>query len=378
MASSDKGAKFLDEQRAKGNGAGPKFADVPAAPVQPFPCTWVSDAVLKLDTRPIVKGLIDPGSFVVIYGPSQSGKSFFTADIAQCVATGAPWRGRKVQHGLVVYIASEAGGSILKRFIAWRDNRLGESTGRVPLAVLTRGPNLLASVEVEKLVEQLAAMQREAGLPLVLVVFDTLSRSMHGADENSAEDVTMAVNAADIIRDQFGAATVYVHHTGKDVARGARGHYALTAAADLILRVEDKVAQVEKMRDGMDTERFAFELEPVVIGQDADGEPVVTCLLNHKDEFVGKPTRPDPQGKNQKIVLKEIRLLAGDADVSPGTSDIPRGVPIMRYESVIERCEPRFVGMEGFRARARISEAIMGLQATGFVGCRGDLVWLLY
>src|SRR5678816_2950239 len=165
----------------KPNGDASRAAD---ESVLPFPVTWVQDAQLNLATHPIVKGLIEPGAFVVIYGPAGSGKSFFTADIAQHVATGMPWRGRKVQRGLVVYVASEAGSSILRRFIAWRDNRTGESVEHIPLAILTRGPNLLASVEVEKLIETLDSLQKTSGLPLVLVVFDTLSRSMHGGDEN--------------------------------------------------------------------------------------------------------------------------------------------------------------------------------------------------
>jgi RecA-family ATPase len=177
----------------------------PIRPAQAaYPVTWVADAVLDFTVPSIVKGLIDPGAFVVIYGPSGSGKSFFTADIAEHIATGSPWRGRKTLKGLVVYVASEAGASILKRFVGWRENRLGDSADPfLPLAVLTRGPNLLNTVDIEKLCEQLQALQLEAKLPLALVIFDTLSRSIPGGDENSAEDMTMAVNAADYLREKF-------------------------------------------------------------------------------------------------------------------------------------------------------------------------------
>ena len=259
-----------------------------------FPVTWISDAKLNLDARPVIKGLVEQGSFVVIYGPSGSGKSFFTADIAQHIATGQAWRGRKCPQALVVYVASEAGASILKRFIAWRDNRLGEASARTPLAVLTRAPNLLASVDVEKLVDLITALQQEAGLPIGLVIFDTLSRSIPGGDENKAEDMTMAVKAADILRDQFKCATAYVHHTGKDPDKGARGHSALFAAADVVLRVLDGCATVEKIRDGVSGERFGFTLEPIEIGQDADGDAVITCLLNMADAGAEGPKRSAP------------------------------------------------------------------------------------
>jgi len=341
-----------------------------------FPVVWVQDAKLKLDSRPIIKGMIEPGAFIVIYGPSGSGKSFFTADIAQHIATGQPWRGRKVQKGLVVYVASEAGASILKRFVGWRDNRMGENAERIPLAILTRGPDLMNPVQIALLCDQLSQLQEEAGLPLVLVIFDTLSRSMPGADENSTEDMSMAVNVADYIRQRFDAASAYVHHTGKDSTKGPRGAYALYAAADLVLLVQDKVASVEKVRDGLMTEKFPFTLEPVEIGLDADGDPVMTCLLNVSDAPVER-TSPEPSGKNQRLFYRTLRDLVHDeGQPMPGTSVIPKGVRAVRYASLVERMLPKMPDLKAFTARQRLSAAAMALQDAGFVGVHGDLIWL--
>lgn len=355
-----------------------KVVALPVAAAKPepdFPYTWIGDAVLKLDTRPLIKGIIDPGAFGLIYGPSGSGKSFFTADIAQHVAQGNPWRGRKVNQGLVVYVASEAGSSILKRFVGWRDNRLGESVEKIPLAVLTRGPNLLGGTDFSKFTDQLKALVAEAEMPLALVIFDTLSRSIPGGDENKAEDMTMAVLSADRLRDEFNCATIFVHHTGKDPEKGARGHSSLRAAADMVMLVMDKAATVEKVRDGVAGEKFGFELQPIEIGTDSDGDAVYTCLLNASDQAAPKK-RPEPTGKNQRIVLKEVRAIAPTGDISPGTSQLPKGVRLIRFNDLVDKASPRFAGMELFRARARISEALTSLQASGFVGVHGDYLWL--
>ncbi len=343
---------------------------------QPYPFTWASDARTDLSARYLIKGLIDHGSFNLIYGPSGSGKSFFAADLAQHIATGQMWRGRKVNKSLVVYVASEAGASILKRFVAWRENRLGESVEQIPLAILTRGPSLINKVDVEKLKDQLNYLQDEAKLPLGLTVFDTLSRSMPGGEENEAKDMTEVINAADYLRDSFKASTEFVHHSGKEIERGARGHSSLFAAADLVIRIDNHTATLEKVRDGVSGEQFPFSLMPVEVGIDQDGEPITTCLLDVAE--VGKQVRrPDPIGKNQKIVLKEIRMLALTAQPSPGTSEIPKGVMIIRLESLITKATPRFAGLEAFRARARIVEALSSLQASGFVGVHGELLWTL-
>ena len=356
-------------ERSKKNGNGEAHPE--------FPYVWVNDAKLDLSINPIVKGLIEPGSFTLIYGPSGSGKSFFTADLAQHIATGQNWRGRKVEQVMVVYVASEAGASILKRFVAWRDNRIGEASGPIPLAILTRGPNLLQTVDVEHLILQLKAMQAHCGRRVGFVIFDTLSRSIPGGDENTAEDMTMIVRAADILRDEFGCATTYVHHTGKDPSKGARGHSSLFAAADLVMCVEDKAATVEKVRDGVSGERFAFGLQPVEIGIDQDGDMVYSCLLQASDQPASQSKRAEPQGKNQKILIKEARTLAIDGNISAGSSEIPQGVRLIRFPDLVERALPKFPGIEPFRARARISEAVVALQASGHFGVHGELIWLI-
>lgn len=355
---------------SNGNGSKP--------PKPTFPYTWVSDAQLDLNQRYLVKGLIEQSSFTLIYGPSGSGKSFFTADIAQHLATGVAWRGKKVNRSLVVYVASEAGGSILRRFIGWRDNRLGEAVERIPLAVLTRGPNLILKQQVEDLRTQLAYMQDEAKLPLGLVVFDTLSRSMPGGDENNAKDMTEVISASDFLRDTFKSSTAFVHHSGKDVDRGARGHSSLFAAADCVLRVDEHIAVLDKIRDGISGEQFPFSLQPIDLGEDSDGELITTCLLSTEQTMSMAPKR-DPKGigKNQRQVLDALRSLVADTGVrNPGTSVIPPGVLTASFDALCKRIEPKFPALKPWEVKKKVNEALSGLEGSGYAGLYSDLVWL--
>ena len=82
--------------------------------------------------------------------------------------------------------------------------------------------------------------------------------------------MTALVGVADQIRDELGAATAFVHHTGKDKTKGARGHSSLFAAADLDIEVSDGCATVENVRDGIPGERFPFRLEVIELGTDED------------------------------------------------------------------------------------------------------------
>lgn len=343
-----------------------------------YPIAWVDRAQLNLDSHPIIKGLIEEGNLCTVYGEPGCGKSFFTMDMAQHVALGERWRGRRVRKSLVVYVASEAGASILKRFVAWRDNRLGDSYDDIPLVVLTRGPDLGNLVEHERLAEQLEILQTESGYPLGLVIFDTLSRSMPGSDENSAEDMTKAVACADLIRDKYKAAVIFIHHCGKDPDKGMRGHSSLHGACDVELFVEKGLATVRKVRDGIGGERFGFALEPVELGTDADGDPVMTCLLNWSDSAAPRKDR-QPSARNQKIIYGPLRELAHEkGERSPGTSITPKGAITLSVAAVTAHVLPRFgEDTPGYRAREKVKDALMGLQAAGFIGMHGDLLWII-
>lgn len=363
----------------KGNGA-----DGPAqlAPHK-YPAQWVATAPLVLTSNPIVKGYIERGSFSVIYGPSGSGKSFLTADICQQVAKGEPWREHKTRQSLVVYVASEAGASIMKRFIGWRNETFSDaaelSPETLPLVVLTRGPDLLDPKAIKDLCLDIIGLEADCGHKCGLVVFDTLSRSIPGADENSAQDMTRAVQAADKLRDQFGCATLYVHHTGKDPDLGSRGHSSLKAACDLEICVIERTARVVKVRDGVAGEQFYFTLAGIDLGEDDDGMPVGTCMVQYTDTPNAPPKMPKAKatGKNQRLVYPILQaLIASQGDASPGSSAIPKGVRTVQYDALCEAAMPKFTGRKPARIREAVSDALEGLQGSGIVGTHNGLIWI--
>jgi hypothetical protein len=302
-----------------------------------FPRVWIDDAELVVQNEDWIKGILARVSLVLLYGPSGDGKTFFGIDLAAHVACGRTWRGRRVRQGLVVYIAAEAGSSILRRFIAWRDRYLSEiREDRIPLAVVTRGANLLDACDIEALILELQMISEEAGLPIAVVVHDTLSRSMPGGDENAAADVTRAIAASDRLRDEFGAASIIVHHTGKDPTKGARGHSSLYGAADTVISVAKRVATIEKSRDGIQGEQFSFNLEVVTLGEDEDGDSITTCIVVPTDATDVPAAAPKAQRltPDAKIALRALQdEVAANGEKLPATSVIPNGVRVIRVEA---------------------------------------------
>jgi RecA-family ATPase len=165
---------------------------------------------------PLVDGLLYRDSLAVIFGPSGGGKTFLACDLAWCVAGDLPWQGRNVHHGPVLYVLGEGRGGIGQRARAWI-TAFGTDQPKA-FQLYPEAVNLLDPDQVATLAEWAAAYQP------VLVVLDTLARSMPGGDENSARDMGVMIAGADTIRRASGACVLLIHHTGKDglLERGTR------------------------------------------------------------------------------------------------------------------------------------------------------------
>jgi hypothetical protein len=241
-----------------------------------------ADSALSEPANPLIEGVLDDGALSVIYGDSGSGKTFVTLDKAFHVGAGLDWNGKKVRRGLVVYVAAE-GGRRIKRRIAALQKRYREEYGDLapdPIFALVRYPIDLRSSDAD--LNSLLALVRDAekktGEKCVWLIVDTLSRAMAGGDENSPVDMGRIVAAADRFRAETGAHFTYVHHTGKDAARGARGHSLLRAATDTEIETTAGSLTLTKQRDGELGFKIGFRLVDLEIGMDAKGNCVKSAV----------------------------------------------------------------------------------------------------
>jgi AAA domain len=250
------------------------------------------DAIKSLPRpAPLIDGVLDLDSLALLFGRSGSGKSFVALDWAMCVATGTWWRGYEVVQAPVLYVAAEGAAGLGARVDAWQRYhgvRMAADITWVP------GPIDLLNA---RYVEALAMISTDCEAKLVVI--DTLSRCMAGADENSPRDMTAAVGALDTIREATGACTAPVHHTGKDLSAGARGHSALRAALDTEIRVEggDGIVtlRADKQRHHADGHVVA-KLELVVTGE--------SCALGEYRGGIDAETRA--LNDNERVALDAL------------------------------------------------------------------------
>jgi hypothetical protein len=283
----------------------------PSGTTKLFTFTSLGEAAagaLVSSARPLIKDVLDQGAMSVLYGESNVGKTFVAMDIAYHVTRGLQWAGKRTAALPALYIAAEGGGGARKRAAA-----LVARHGDAPdFRMLMHPVNLLrADADLGPLLASIKA----SGIRFGLIVVDTLSRAMGGGDENASTDMGTMVRHLDAVRAQTSAHLMVIHHSGKDRAKGARGHSLLRAATDTEIEVADGVIKVTKQRDLDKSFEQAFDLDVVTLGIDQDGDPVTSCVLRLRDaaaEAKEAEARDDPAEADKKRQIATFILTATD------------------------------------------------------------------
>lgn len=196
------------------------------------------------------------------YGPAGGGKTFIALGMAFAIGAGRDWMGNSTKAGSVVYVAAEGRRGIAQRAEAWGMENGVDDLERVQF--ITEVVNLMDPDCVAKVRHTIDTLPE----PPVLIVFDTLARTMVGGDENSARDMGMYLANVDAIRSATNAAALVIHHTGK-AGTEERGSSALRGAADLmaVVKPDGTNLTLECNKNKDDAEAESLDLHMVEVGE---------------------------------------------------------------------------------------------------------------
>jgi hypothetical protein len=287
-----------------------------------FPIMSLATSVVLQPGGWRIKNVLPDRGLAVLFGASGSGKTFIAIDMAYAIARGVAWRGNRTAKGRVLIVAAEGSRGMSKRLKAYADY-YDLDPNEVDIGLLVVPPNFLLSEDVTDLAGAIAA---SGGADVIIV--DTMAQVTPGANENSSEDVGLALGNARALEDATEALIVMVDHSGKDASKGVRGWSGKRAAADAeleVLKYENgaRELRITKMKDGDDGLKWGFRLETVAVGFDIDGDAITSCVAVEADVPVPvvQETGPKAQrfGPHERHVLEIIEDQYAGVERAPLT-----------------------------------------------------------
>lgn len=258
-------------------------AKAPAPPPLPLSVVF-ADELPDEFTAPdeLVEGVLTAGDGSVLYGDSNSGKTFVMIDMACAVARGVPWMGKRTEQGLVVYLAAESPVSVRRRLQTYQKHH----GVKVPNFAIVQSPIDLfdGEADTDKVIEVVRQLEQQRGQKARLIIGDTLARLSAGANENAGQDMGLVVRRFDRIRAECKAHFCLIHHSGKNAAAGSRGWSGVRAAVDTEIEISDsptgRCCEIKKQRDlGTKDERIGFRLDTVAMGLTKWGAVASSCVV---------------------------------------------------------------------------------------------------
>jgi hypothetical protein len=312
------------------------------------------------DPRPLttwlVKHVLPARGHGLLSGQWGTAKTFTAIDLAAAVATGQPFLGRviKRQSG-VLFIAAEGANQVRLRFDAVWKEKCGDGKERAPFCWYEVAPTLLQKGSVEKLIAMArqaeAILMRDYGLPLGLVIIDTIAACAgyrRSGEENDNAVGQALMNVLKAVAQEIDCYVLGVDHFGKDLEAGTRGAAAKESSADSVLvclghkelsgAITNARLAVRKNRGGPQGQEYPFNLRLVEIGFDEDGEPETTMVLDWLPAgAAGAQAQPEPdpwslsRRQDQRTAVLRLKRVLLEALKEQGVDlSVPPDGPVVR------------------------------------------------
>ena len=344
--------------------------DQQSIPTKPRVLVESWDSIKDEPVEWLIDSIIPKRAFVALYAPPASYKSFISLDLAEAIATGRDWMGYRIpKKGAVLYICGEGHGGMGARVKACKIQN--QSPDGANLYIIRAQLNLRSSPEdFAELINAINALIAEIDEPLEIIILDTLMRmSGGGFNENSSEDMGAFITQAGKLQELYECALMVIHHSGKDVTKGLRGHSSLLGAVDTELEIQrqdsvinsgdsavigNAILTVSKQKDGADSIQIGIEIISIEIGMSDLGFEITTSLAIRQNQDIASTTSKGSKnnqgsGNNQRIemdsLMKVIKSKASYREVD-GTS---------RYGVSLDDWRDEFWSMKGCTEEDKVS-----------------------
>ena len=342
----------------------------------------------------IIKDVLPVRAFSILVGPPGSYKSFVALDIAEAIATGRTWMGNQVSSpGAVLYIAGEGFGGLGARIKATKINH--NTKDGAEIYVIRHQLNLRSSADdFNILMESIDDLIQRTGIDLRLIQIDTLARAFGGGNENDSQDMGAFIHNCGRMQRKLDCALMAMHHSGKDILRGARGHSSLLGAVDTQLELQ-KIAMDEpkdgvagrgvitlsKSKDGQDNLKFGFEMIHIDIGGSLNLGESTSLGVREYQEMIDeqhKKTKTPPlrtgAGGVQKVSLDALhKAISEHGEMRTIDGKRNKAILVEQWRKAFEASQTDNTGI-----KKRFERTVMSLQNAKRVEVFDPFVWVIF
>jgi AAA domain len=284
----------------------------------------------------LIKGVLPYRGIAFIGGQSGAGKTFLACQLAACLGSTAPFFGRAVRERVGVGILAAEGADAMGNRLTAAAQALGLDVRDLPIAWRSSAP-LKSARDVDAFGEQLLGLGKhlaaEYGVRFGVAILDTVAATFDMEDEDSNSEVAKAIKRMRVLSAKFNGLVVPIHHYGKAAATGLRGGSAWRAGADVVLsvlcdrneltgEVSNRQLALAKARDGIEGPIAPFELTFSELGEDDDGEPFGTLIVEPSERPTATTGKPGKWSRSH-LYKALMATLDGAPLIRPFGSDGP-------------------------------------------------------
>jgi hypothetical protein len=279
-----------EAERAQAAGEGAPWPDSPPAGVDSSAFLMTEADIFAMpDPVPLVEGMLMQNENICLVGPPKTGKTFVALDIALSIAANVPVLGALAvrRHGAVVYLTAEGKAGFKRRIKAWRQARKIASDVKLPFYFKAAVPMTAQGTFAAKLFVEGIRSQVEGA---VLVIIDTMARSLDSMNENDASSAAGYLNLTENIRSHLDTTMLTLAHASDkpNAALQIRGSSGFGAGFDSVWTLRmDKSNRTAKlnahyMKDGDESDfgPFCFRMETEHVDGMENGKGAVLKLVS--------------------------------------------------------------------------------------------------
>jgi hypothetical protein len=335
--------------RAYPNGAEEQPTEAkPKGDLPGLPAGWRAyDGKTKKPSNWLIKGLLPEQGVLVLPGAWGSYKTTLLLTVSYSVMMGEDFAGqyRVKRTGGVLMYALEGGGTIDTRMRAVVMAAGGDGDADLPIFFhevcppLTRPESALEIIKDVKAAD--AHCRAKHGVPIRVLWIDTYSSAAGhtgSGDDNDRSATQKVFTTLHRVARETGILVAVLDHFGKNAENGTTGSSAKEGSADTVLAslserelngtLSDTRIVIRKQREGPSGIEIPYDAEPVVLGNDEDGDPITAMALTFGKARMAKPTRKltDNDMLFEKALTKCLAESAFDHVADYATGEVLQAV----------------------------------------------------